>query len=99
MADGAPKSALEIALERLRKQDEAEGTTERPLSAEQKGAIAEARNVYEAKVAEVKILHASKVRHIVEPEARALLEDEHRRDLERLASDRDAKIERVRRGE
>jgi hypothetical protein len=99
MSEGAPKSALEIALERLKKQDEAAGTAERTLSAEQKAAIGEARNFYEAKVAELKILHASKVRLLVEPEARALLEEEYRRDLERLASDRDAKIERVRRGE
>jgi hypothetical protein len=99
MTDGAPKSALEIALERLRKQDEAAGAVEQPLSAEQKRAIAEARNIYEARMAELKILHASRLKRALEPEAHAALEEEYRRDLERLAADRDAKIERARRGD
>jgi hypothetical protein len=98
MTDQAPRSALEIALERLRKQDEAAGQTDRPLSEEQKAAIADARNFCEAKLAEVKILHESKLAATWDPEARATLEQEHRRDVERLTGDRDRKIQRIRSG-
>lgn len=96
MTDGAPKSALELALERLRKQDEASGAAEPPLTDEQKQAIAEARNVCEAKLAELKILHQSKLATTWEPEARTKLEEEHRRDIERVTGDRDRKIREIR---
>ena len=98
MTDGAPKSALEIALERLRQKDEAAGISETPLTDAQRASIAEARNVCEAKLAEMKILHQSKLATTFEPEARAKLEDEHRRDLERATGDRDRRIQRVREG-
>jgi hypothetical protein len=96
MSNDAPKSALEIALERLRKQDEAAGITERPVTEDQRRAIAEARNFCEAKLAELKILHESKLAVTWEPEARTRLEDEHRREIERLTGERDRKIERIR---
>ena len=97
MSNGAPKSALEIALERLRKQDEAAGVVERPLTEDQRAAIAEARNFCEAKLAELKILHESKLAGTWDAEARAKLEEEYRRDVDRLTGDRDRKIERIRR--
>jgi hypothetical protein len=96
MTDGAPKSALEIALERLRKQDEAAGVVEAPLSDEQRAAIADARNYCEAKLAELKILHESKLATTWDPEPRAKLEEEYRRDMDRLTGDRDRKMERIR---
>jgi hypothetical protein len=96
MSDSAPKSALEIALERLRQQDEAAGVVEKPLTEGQRQSIAEARNFCDAKVAETKILHASKLATTWEPEARAKLEEEHKRDIERLTGDRDRRIERIR---
>jgi hypothetical protein len=96
MSNGAPKSALEIALERLKKQDEAAGVVERPLSDDQRQAIAEARNFCEAKLAERKILHESKLATTWEPEARTTLEEEYRRDVERLTGDRDRKLDAIR---
>jgi hypothetical protein len=96
MPDNAPKSALEIALERLRKQDEAAGVVGKPLTEEQKAAIADARNFCEAKLAERKILHESALATTFEPEARAKLEEEYRRDVDRLTSDRDRRIARIR---
>ncbi len=39
MPDDAPKSAYEIAMERLRRKDREEGVAERPLTDEQKAAI------------------------------------------------------------
>ncbi len=96
--DDAPKSAYEIAMERLRKKDKEAGVEERPLSEEQRSAIADVRKVYEAKLAEREILHRSELAKTYEPEAREKLEEEYRRDRERLASDRDRKIEEIRRG-
>jgi|SRR3954469_21215569 hypothetical protein len=95
--DGAPKSAYELAMERLRKSDEAAGIQHQPLTDEQKAAIAEIRNFYEAKLAEVEVLHQGQLQAIYEPEARALREQEYRRDRERLTSERESKIEKVRR--
>jgi hypothetical protein len=91
-----PKSAVELVMERLRKKDADAGIAEQTLTDEQKAAIAEARSIYEAKVAERQILHRGKVLTTVDPQERAVLDEEYRRDLDRLASDRDAKILRIR---
>jgi hypothetical protein len=92
------KSAYELAMERLRKKDAEEGVEHKPLTDEQRAAIAETRNFYEAKVAEREVLHQSALARTFEPEARAALEEEYRRDRERLTSERDAKVERIRKG-
>jgi hypothetical protein len=97
MTDDAPKSAYELAMERLRKKDEEAGLTRQPVTDAQKAAIAEIRNVYEAKLAELDVMHQSKLRASVDLEARAALEQEFRRDRERLATERDAKVEKARR--
>jgi hypothetical protein len=96
--DDEPKSAYELAMERLRRQDAESGAESQPLTDEQRAAIAEVRNFYEAKAAEVEVLHQSALRRALEPDARALLEDQYRRDRERLNSERDGKIQRIRRG-
>ena len=95
MADG-PKSAYELAMERLRRKDAEAGVDERPLSEEQKAAIAEARQVYEAKVAEREILHHSALQSAGTYEEVERLNENLRRDKERLASDRDQKIAEIR---
>ena len=95
--EGAPKSAYELAMERLRKKDEEAGLTRQPVTDAQKAAIAEIRNVYEAKLAELDVMHQSKLRASVDLEARATLEQEFRRERERLTSERDAKVEKARR--
>jgi hypothetical protein len=97
MSDQAPKSSYELAMERLRKKDEAAGVEHRPLTDEQKAAIAEIRSFYQAKLAELEVLHQGKMRTHMEPEARQAREEEYRRDRERLNADRDAKIEKARR--
>jgi hypothetical protein len=91
-----PKSALELVMERLRKKDAEAGVEEHKLTDEQKAAIAEARSVYEARVAERQILHRSAVLTAVDPQQRETLEEQYRRDVDRFASDRDAKIRRIR---
>lgn len=92
----APKSALELAMERLRKKDVEAGVEATPLTDEQRKAIAEARSVYEARVAERRILHQSAVAGIVDPAERTQREDELRRDLDRFEYDRDVKIRKIR---
>lgn len=97
MSDDAPKSAYELAMERLRKQDQESGEEPRALTPEQREAIAEARRVAEAKLAEREILHHSALRGVMDPESRQALDDEYRRDRERIMADRDRKLEAIRR--
>jgi hypothetical protein len=99
MSDERPKTAYELAMERLRKKDTESGVDERPLSAEQKAAIAEARQVHDAKVAEREILHQAALRGAGSHEEIERLNEELRRDRERLASARDRKITEIRRQE
>ena len=94
----APKSAYEIAMERLRKKDAETGAVEQKLTDEQKAAIAEARSVYEARVAERQILHRDKQLTTFDPAEAEKMEEEYRRDMDRFATDRDAKIRRIREG-
>lgn len=99
MADGAPKSAYEIAMEKLKRRDEAAGVRTVELSPEQIEAIAEARRTYEARVAECRILHQSARAGVADAEALQEIEANHRRDLARFAGDRDRRIDRIRKGE
>ena len=62
MNDDAPKSALDLVLERLRKKDAEAGIAEKPLTDEQRTAIAEARSMYEARVAERTNMHQTALR-------------------------------------
>lgn len=98
MPEDEPKSAYELAMERLRRKDSEEGLEERSSSPEQREAIAEARRVAQAKLAEREILHQSAARGVLDPASREALDMEYRRDRERIASDRDRKIEEIRRG-
>ena len=95
MSDG-PKSAFELAMEKLKKKDVEAGVEAQVLTEAQRAAIAEAKNVYDARVAERRILHQSAVLSVFDPAELAERETELRRDLERFASDRDAKIKKIR---
>ena len=97
MSDDAPKSAIELAMQRLRQKDLEAGVQDRPVSEEQKSALAEIRKVYEAKFAEREILHHSKLRGLSDPEARSALEQEYQRDRDRLGGERDRKVDEIRR--
>jgi hypothetical protein len=96
MKDEAPKSALEIAMERLAKKDAAEGTKEPAITGAKRAEIADLKRVYEAKLAEKEILHRSQLLQLPDHEARAALEAEYRRERERILSERDRKLEAVR---
>ena len=95
MSNEAPKSAFELAMERLRQKDQQEGVVDRPLTDEQKAAIAEVRNAHEAKVAEREILHRDAVRRARTHEELAKLDDELAQDRDRFARDRDRKIAEI----
>jgi hypothetical protein len=96
MSNDAPKSAFELAMERLARKDREEGVVERPLTSEQKAAIAEVRKVHEAKLAEREILHRDALRKARSHEEIAKLDEELAQDRERSARDRDRKIAEIR---
>jgi hypothetical protein len=98
MSDEKPlKSSVELAMERLARKDADAGIESTPLTDAQKAAIAEARNYYDSKIAEREVLHQSKLRTTHDPAEREQLQLEYRRDRERLTSDREAKIAKLRR--
>ena len=92
----APKSALELVMERLKKKDADEGVSERALSDDQKNEIAEVRKTYGARLAQEEILFKSKTQGHLDRESREQLEENYRRDVERITHERDKKIERIR---
>ena len=83
-------------MERLRKQDAEAGVDDKPLTDAQRAAIAEARSVYEARVAERRIMHHSAVVSLFDPAELAQRDEELRRDLDRFESDRESKVKRIR---
>ena len=96
MTDDRPKTAVELAMERMRRKDADSGTAERPPTDEQKASIAEARNLHASRVAELEILHRSKIAGVYDPAERAQAEEGYRRDLSRLHDDLERKIGKIR---
>jgi hypothetical protein len=94
--EGAPKSAYELAMERLRKKDEAAGVVQAPLTDAQKSAIAEIRSLYGARLAEADLQHQDRLRVTFDPAVQDALDVEYRRERERLAAEMDEKIEKAR---
>lgn len=97
MTDEKPlKSSIELAMERMARKDADAGITSKPLTEAQKAAIAETRNFYEAKIAELEVLHQSKINGTFDPAERETLDQQYRREREHLATERDNKIARQR---
>lgn len=99
MSDQPPKSAYEIAMERLRQKDVEDGIEHRLPTEQQKTAITEVRSVYEAKLAQEDVMYRSALLRTIDPEPRAALQEEYQRSRARLVSERDAKVARIRSGE
>ncbi len=97
MGTDAPKSRLELVMERLRKQDEAQGVAQVSLTDAQREALAEARRQHEARVAERRIMHQAAVA-TADPSAREEREHELRRDLDRYEREYEEKAAGIRRG-
>jgi hypothetical protein len=97
MNDDKPlKSSLELAMERLAKKDADAGITATPVTDAQKASIAEVRNFYEAKIAELEVLHQSKINATFDPAERETLDQQYRREREHLTGERDHKIAKIR---
>lgn len=99
MSNESPKSAVELAMERFRKQDADAGVVDKPLTVAQREAIAEARRVHEARVAERRIMHDSAVLSAADTAERDERDAEMRRDVDRFDRERDEKIKRIRDGD
>ncbi len=98
MNDEAPKSAYEIAMERLRKKDTDAGIEESHVTDEQKAQIAEVRQMATAKIAERRILHQSALMKTFDAAERLQIEEAFRRDIQRIEEGRERKIEKIRKG-
>jgi hypothetical protein len=96
MPDDAPKSAYELAMERLRQKDREAGISDRPLTDEQKAKISEVRRFYDAKIAEAEIFHRDALRKARSHEEIEKLNAELTQDRGRLERERDRKIEEIR---
>jgi hypothetical protein len=90
------KTAYELAMERLRKKDQEDGVEERPLTDEQKAEIAEVRSVYTAKLAQEEVMFDSRLRMTNDPAERDVLQQQLRRERERLTAEKDGKIDAIR---
>jgi hypothetical protein len=99
VSNDAPKSAYELAMERLRRRDADQGGGDTlPLTEAQKASIAETRRVCEAKLAELEILHRSGMKAATDPDAAEEAGAQYARDRERAIAERDRRIEEIRRG-
>jgi hypothetical protein len=95
--DEAPKSAIELAMARLRKKDADAGNTEAPLGEAQKAAIAEVRQLYAARKAQAEIMHQASLASAFDVESLGRLHEEFRRDTDRMARELEEKVAAIRR--
>jgi hypothetical protein len=93
-----PKSAFELAMERLDAEDREAGTKEAPLTPQQKDAIAEARRIAASRLAEREILFRDSMKKTPDPETREKAEGEYHLDRQRIHDDCERAIEGIRRG-
>lgn len=95
MDDDAPKSAVELMMARLAKKDKDAGVVDTPMTADQKAEIAEVRKTYSAKLAQEEILFKTRLHASVDYDERQKMEENYRREVERLNNERDRKIEKI----
>jgi hypothetical protein len=93
-----PKSAYDLAMERLAAADRESGVEEVPLTEAQKKAIAEARRVATSRLAEREILYRDARGRRFDPAELEQAAEEYQIDRQRIESDRDRTIEAIRRG-
>ena len=92
------KSAYEVALEKLETQG-IERPREGSLSPEILAQLQEARSKAEAKLAEIQILHRDHLKTIQDPETRRQAEQEYAIDRERIETERERTLARLRGGD
>ena len=99
MADKPLKSAFDLAMDRLKAKDKADGVEEaKPLTKAQKDRIAELRSEAKAKLAELEILHRKNVAGTSDPEEIKKIEEHYATDRGRVDARMDSEIEKVHRG-
>jgi len=99
MSEKPLKSAFDLAMDRLKAKDVAEGVEEAaPLSKAQKNRIAELRTEAQAKLAELEILHRKNVAGTSDPAALAKIEENYAIDRGRAESRRDSEIAKIHAG-
>jgi hypothetical protein len=94
--DKGPKSSYELAMERFKKRDDEAGIARTPPTEAQKAAIAQIKSFYQAKLAELEILHQGRTHSMMDHAEREAIDKEYQRERERLSSQRDAKTEAAR---
>src|SRR5438128_1093588 len=90
-----PKSSYELAMERLRAADPT-GPKKSSLTPKQKEAIAEARRVAAARVAEREMLFRDYLKQLEDPAERERAESEYRTDRRRIDDDCERAVEKIR---
>jgi len=91
-----PKSAYELAMERLKEQDRAAGIENRPLSGDQKERIAVLRQKARAGLAELEILHGKYIAEAMgDPEKLAEINEHYEIDRKRIASNLEDDVARI----
>jgi hypothetical protein len=96
LSEEEPKSALEIVMEKLRAKD---SSTSTPLTQEQKAEIAEIKNRYRAKIAELEIRHQDLMKKAMargSVEETEKLAQEMAREKERLYREEENALQKVR---
>jgi hypothetical protein len=93
----APKTAYELAMERLQAA-EPKGAKQRPLTAKQKEAIAEARRAATARLAEREILFKDAMKKTADPAEREKAESNYVTDRRRIDEDCERQVEAIRKG-
>jgi hypothetical protein len=91
--DDAPKSAYEIAMEKLRARG---GFEETKLTDEQKAEIAEVRSRYRARIAQLEIESASKLAQATSLEELETQKAEIAKEKQRLKGEMEEKVETIR---
>lgn len=97
MNDDAPKSALELAMARLKRKDAEAGSLEAPLTDAQKAEIADVRQLYAARRAQAEIMHKASLASAFDVDGLTRLQEEFRRDTDRMQRELDEKVAAIRR--
>ena len=96
MPDGeGAKSALELAMEKLRASGNFEETT---LTDEQKSRIADVRSLYKSKIAELEIQLSAKMQQVASMEELDGLKEELTKEKTRLSEEMERKVKTIRAG-
>jgi hypothetical protein len=93
VSEDEPKSAIEIAMEKLRARGDFD---EQPLSDEQKAEIADIRSLYKSKIAEFEIKQQDKISKAASYEEIQSLQEELAQEKTRLNDKMETEVKKVR---